>query len=120
MNDVAGLLIAAGFDGVERVDDMVYARGDGPSAPEFMVTQAGRQMRLVIRYPVRASAAQMQAWMGTNPQGRLTIRDGETELSLSLPLDDLAGSLTLWRKLMSAASRAAIQWRRDLRGVEGM
>jgi hypothetical protein len=120
VNDIEGLLIAAGFDGVERVDDIVYARGDGPSAPEFTVTQAGRQTRLAIRYPVRASAAQMLTWMRTNPQGRLTICDGETELSLSVPLDDLAGSLTLWRMLMSAASRAAIQWRRDLRSAQSI
>lgn len=122
LEDIAQALIRAGFVGVEIAPPLVYARGDGPSAPEFTaepaVTQAGGIL-LTQRFDVRAPQAAILDWkIGQN--GRLAIVNGETHLTLVVLEPDMPAALTTWRSLMQAASKAAITWRRSQRPLHGM
>lgn len=121
LSDLAQTLRDAGFDGVEMDGGVLYARADGPAAPEFTLTLTDAQQILAQRYSVRGSDAQRAAWMQAHPQARLTIEQGETQLTLTLPLaEPLAPHLPLWRDLMKKAAIAAIEWRRGQRPVYGM
>ena len=116
MTDLERALEAAGFVGVERVGEVIFAR-DGAEAPEFTV-EAGR---CALRFPVRAGEADRAAWMRAHPAGRLDIHEGETRLVMVLPEGgDLAAGLTLWRGLVRAAAQAAVGWRRRERPLHGM
>lgn len=109
-------LVAAGFVGVEREGAVVFAR-DGAEAPEFAV-EAGR---FALRFPVRATEAEREAWMRAHPAGRLDIFEGETRLVMVLPEGaDLAAGLAVWRGLVRAGSAAAVVWRRRQKPVYGM
>lgn len=120
LNRLATALTAAGFEGVERVGDAVYARPDGDGAAEFTATADG-VFRLAMSFNVRASETERSAWMRANPKGRLEIVAGETQLTLVAPTDaDLASLLADWRALTHAAAVAAVAWRRGLRPLEGM
>lgn len=123
LHRLAQALTAAGYEGVEREGNTLYGRADGDGAAEFTATGAG-PIRLAMRYPVRASDAERQAWMRANPKGRLEISAGETELSLVIPPDaddaTLAALLADWRALLHAGAVAAVGWRRGLRPLEGM
>lgn len=120
LDGVQVALVAAGFAGVDREGDTVFAR-DGAEAPEFTVQATGAGLRLALRFPVRATEAQRSDWMRAHPAARLEIVAGETELSLVLPdaaaLDE---GLALWRDLTRAGARAAVGWRRRERPVHGM
>lgn len=112
-------LIAAGFAGVEREGTVVFAR-DGAESPEFTVDVAGG-WRFALRFPVRATEAERDAWMRAHPAGRLDIEAGETRLVMVLPEGaDVAAGLELWRGLARAASQAAVVWRRRQKPVHGM
>jgi len=114
-------LRAAGFDGVEREGDVIHARADGPSAPEFMVERQGDGLRLTLRFAVRATDEERSIWMRAHPQGRLEIAQGETQLSMALPAGaDLAPALADWRGLVQSAARAAVEWRRRQKPLYGM
>lgn len=123
LDRLATALAAAGYEGVERDGATLYARADGDGAAEFTATGDG-PVRLAMRFPVRASDAERQAWMRANPKGRLEIAAGETELSLVIPADaddaTLATLLADWRVLLHAGAVAAVGWRRGLRPLEGM
>lgn len=109
-------LVAAGFVGVERSGEVVFAR-DGAEAPEFTVE--GRVFAL--RFPVRAGEAEREAWMRANPAGRLDISEGETRLVMVLPEGaDLVAGLDVWRGLVQGCARAAVGWRRRERHLHGM
>jgi len=109
-------LVAAGFVGVERAGDVVFAR-DGAEAPEFTVEAE----RCLLRFPVRAGEADRTAWMRAHPAGRLEIHEGETRLVMVLPEGaDLAEALAVWRGLVRACARAAVGWRRRERPLHGM
>ena len=116
MTGLEEALVAAGFVGVERVGDVVFAR-DGAEAPEFTI----EGMRFALRFPVRAGEAERVAWMRAHPAGRLDIFEGETRLVMVLPegADEAAG-LDLWRGLARAGSAAAVVWRRRQKPVYGM
>ncbi len=114
-------LRAAGFAGVERDGDVIHARADGPSAPEFMVERQGDGLRLTLRFAVRATDEERSIWMRAHPQGRLEIAQGETQLSMALPVGaDLAPALADWRGLVQSAARAAVEWRRRQKPLYGM
>ena len=123
LHRLATALAAAGYEGVERDGATLYARADGDGAAEFTATGDG-PVRLAMRFPVRASDAERQAWMRSNPKGRLEIAAGETELSLVIPADaddaTLAALLADRRVLLHAGAAAAVGWRRGLRALEGM
>ena len=120
MTDIGQALVAAGFAGVERDGDTVFAR-DGAEAPEFTVTRTGAGLRLALRFPVRATEAERAEWMRANPAGRLDIAAGETELSVVLPDGaGLAEGLALWRGLCRAGASAAVAWRRRQKPLHGM
>lgn len=109
-------LVAAGFVGVEREGAVVFAR-DGAEAPEFTV-EGGR---FALRFAVRATEAEREAWMRAHPAGRLDIAEGETRLVMVLPEGaDLEAGLAVWRDLTRACERAAVSWRRRQRPVHGM
>ena len=109
-------LVAAGFVGVEREGAVIFAR-DGAEAPEFAV-EGGR---CALRFPVRATEAEREAWMRAHPAGRLEIFEGETRLVMALPEGaDVAAALVVWRGLMRSASAAAVGWRRRQKPVHGM
>ena len=117
---IADALIAAGFEGVERSGDLLFARPHGDGAAEFTVSVDGA-IRLSMSFNVRASEAECAAWMRANPKGRLDIVQGETQLTLAAPPDaDLAALLDDWRALTHTAAVAAVTWRRGLRPLEGM
>lgn len=112
-------LVAVGFVGVEREGAVVFAR-DGAEAPEFTVEVAGG-WRFALRFPVRATEAEREAWMRAHPAGRLDIFEGETRLVMVLPEGaDVAAGLDLWRGLARAGSAAAVVWRRRQKPVYGM
>ena len=116
MRGLEEALVAAGFVGVERVGDVVFAR-DGAEAPEFTV----EGLRFALRFPVRAGEAEREAWMRAHPAGRLDIAEGETRLVMVLPGGaDLAAGLDIWRGLVRAAAQAAVGWRRRERPLHGM
>lgn len=120
MTGIEEALVGAGFAGVEREGDTVFAR-DGAEAPEFTVTATAAGLRLALRFPVRATEAERTAWMRAHPAGRLEIAAGETELSLALPAGtDLRGALEQWRELTRAAAVAAVGWRRRQKPLHGM
>ena len=114
MQAAEAALVAAGFVGIERVGDVIFAR-DGAEAAEFTVEAAGASvsgasiagahaagvegtgtgadgsdgpgpggLRLALRFAVRATEAEQAAWMRAHPAGRLRIVGGETELSMVL------------------------------------
>ena len=113
-------LVAAGFAGIDREGDTLFAR-DGAESPEFTLSATGAGLRLALRFPVRATEGERADWMRTHPAGRLDIAAGETELSLVLPEGtDLAEGLALWRNLMRAAAAAAVAWRRRQKPLHGM
>ena len=114
-------LRAAGFAGVERDGDVIHARADGPSAPEFTLDRQGDGLRLTLRFAVRATDEERSLWMRAHPQARLEIVQGETQLSLAV-MDgaDLAPALVLWRGLVQSAARAAVDWRRRQKPLYGM
>ncbi len=116
--DLAQALTRAGFAGVELAPPLVYARGDGPSAPEFTATLAD-DVLLTQRFDVRAPEAALSDWK-ISQKGRLSIVNGETHLTLLVPEPDLALALPVWRGLMQAASKAAVSWRRGQRPLHGM
>ncbi len=118
LDDLAQALTRAGFVGVEVVPPVVYARGDGPSAPEFTVTLADGVL-LTQRFDVRAPEAALADWK-IGQKGRLAIVNGETHLTLVVPESDLTLALPVWRGLMQAASKAAVSWRRGQRPLHGM
>lgn len=118
LDDLAHTLSRAGFVGVELVPPLVYARGDGPSAPEFTATLAGGVL-LTQRFELRAPEAALRQW-NISQQGRLAIVNGETHLTLLTSEQDLSAALRLWRTLMQKASQAAIGWRRGQRPLHGM
>lgn len=108
----------AGFGGVETDGPIIYART--ADALEFQAT-AGGLFRLSIRYAVRATDAERAAWMRANPKGRLEIAAGETELTLSLPLEtDLPNALSEWAKLVHSGAISAVDWRRRQQPLYGM
>lgn len=114
-------LRAAGFAGVERDGDVIHARADGPSAPEFTMDQQGDGLRLTLRFAVRATDQERSLWMRAHPQGRLEIVQGETQLSMVVPEGaDLPPALTLWGGLVQSAARAAVDWRRRQKPLYGM
>lgn len=116
MTGLEEALVAAGFVGVERAGDVIFAR-DGAEAPEFTVE--GRVFAL--RFPVRADEAARAAWMRANPAGRLDIAEGATRLVMVLPEGaDLVAGLAVWRALVRACARAAVGWRRRERPLHGM
>ncbi len=115
---LAQAMTSAGFDGVEVDGPTLYART--ADALEFQVT-ADDLYRLSIRYAVRATDAERAAWMRANPKGRLDIAQGETELTLSLPLNaDLTAALFDWAALAHAGAVAAVEWRRRQKPLYGM
>lgn len=118
LEELALTLTRAGFPGVEIVPPLVYARDDGPSAPEFTAALAGGVM-LTRRFDVRAPEAALSDWK-ISQKGRLAIVDGETHLTLLVAETGLAAALPTWRSLMHAASKAAITWRRGQRPLHGM
>ena len=119
MTEIEKLLHAAGFAGVEREGQTVFAR-DGAEAPEFTVEAAGG-WRFALRFPVRATEGEREAWMRANPAGRLDIEAGETRLVMVLPEGaDVAAGLEVWRGLARVASQAAVVWRRRQKPVHGM
>lgn len=124
-------LSQAGFLGVEvAVEDgqpVIYARGDGPSAPEFRIAQdsgPAAPFMLAIRFPVRAPQAGMRAWMLRHPAGRMDIDGGETRLTMCIPntapQSALAAMLADWRAMLHDAAIATIDWRRAQRSAEPM
>ena len=114
-------LRVASFDGVEREGDVIHARADGPSAPEFMVEAQAAALRLTLRFAVRATDEERGIWMRAHPQGRLEIVQGETQLSMVVPDGaDLAMALADWRGLVQSAARAAVEWRRRQKPLYGM
>ena len=115
---LAQALRSAGFDGVETDGLTLYART--ADALEFQA-KADDLYRLSIRFAVRATDAERADWMRANPKGRLEIAAGETELTLSLPLDaDLPKALSEWAKLVHAGAVAAVEWRRKQKPLYGM
>lgn len=118
LEDLAQALTRAGFFGVEIAPPVIYARGDGPSAPEFTAMLADGVL-LTQRFDVRAPEAALADWK-IGQGGRLAIVNGETHLTLLLPLAGLAEALPIWRALMQAASKAAVGWRRGQRPLHGM
>ncbi len=119
LDEVAEVLNRAGFAGVELAPPVVYARGDGPAAPEFTAELAGSDVLLTQRHEVRAPEAALADWrigMG----GRLAIVRGETHLTLTVPDAALATTLSEWRKLMQAAAKQAVAWRRGQKPLHGM
>lgn len=118
LDGIAAALERAGFVGVEVVPPVVYARGDGPSAPEF-TAQIDGSVTLTLRFEVRAPDAALADWR-LMQGGRLAIVRGETHLTLALPEGDLATGLVEWRRLMQAASKAAVGWRRGQLPLHGM
>jgi hypothetical protein len=118
LSTLAQALRTAGFDGVETDGPIVYART--ADALEFQAT-ADALYRLSIRYAVRATDAERAAWIRANPKGRLEIAQGETELTLSLPLNaDLSAALADWAALVHAGAVAAVDWRRRQKPLYGM
>jgi hypothetical protein len=118
LSTLAQALRSAGFSGVETDGPTLYART--ADALEFQAT-ADDLYRLSIRYTVRATDAERAAWMRANPKGRLEIAAGETELTLSLPLDaDLHAALSDWAQLVHAGAVAAVDWRRRQKPLYGM
>lgn len=118
LEDLAQALTRAGFVGVELAPPVVYARGDGPSAPEFTATLADGVL-LTQRFDVRAPEAALSDWK-IGQKGRLTIVNGETHLTLLVSETDLPAALPTWRSLMQTASKAAVTWRRGQRPLHGM
>lgn len=118
LEDLAQALVRAGFVGVEVVTPLVYARGDGPSAPEFTAALTG-DVVLTQRFDTRAPDAALLDWK-TRKGGRLAIVAGETHLSLTVSAADLSAGLAEWRQLMQAAAKAAVAWRRSQRPLHGM
>ena len=119
MTGIEQALVAAGFVGVEREGAVVFAR-DGAEAPEFTVDSVGG-LRFALRFPVRATEGEREAWMRGHPAGRLDIEAGETRLVMALPEGgDVAAGLELWRGLMRDAAQAAVVWRRRQKPVHGM
>lgn len=118
LEDLAQALTRAGFAGVELAPPLVYARGDGPSAPEFAATLADGVL-LTQRFDVRAPEAALSDWK-IGQKGRLSIVNGETHLTLAVSPEMLAHSLPLWRGLMQSAARSAVAWRRSQKPLHGM
>ncbi len=118
LQDLADILHAAGFVGIEIAPPLVYARGDGPSAPEFTATLQGGIL-LTQRFDVRAPDAALADWK-IGQKGRLAIVDGETHLTLTLAPEAMPQGLTLWRTLTKAAAKSAVGWRRSQRPLHGM
>ena len=109
-------LVAAGFVGVEREGEVVFAR-DGAEAPEFTLDGG----RFALRFPVRATEAERTEWMRSHPAGRLDIFEGETRLVMAVPEGaDVVAALEVWRGLTRAAAQAAVVWRRRQKPVHGM
>lgn len=118
LHTLATALHAAGFEGIETDGPVLYART--ADALEFQAT-VDDLYRLSIRYAVRASDTERAAWMRANPKGRLDIAQGETELTLSLPLDaELPAALADWAALVHAGAVAAVEWRRGQKPLYGM
>lgn len=118
LDELAKALTRAGFVGVEVVPPVIYARGDGPSAPEFTVMLADGVL-LTRRFDVRAPEAALADWK-ISQGGRLAIVNGETHLTLLVSDAGLAEALPIWRGLMQTASVAAVGWRRGQRPLHGM
>lgn len=118
LQDLADALQQAGFVGIELAAPVVYARGDGPSAPEFTAALTGGIL-LTQRFDVRAPEAALADWK-IGQKGRLAIVNGETHLTLTLSPDALAQGLPLWRDLSLTATRFAVAWRRGQRPLHGM
>lgn len=116
---IASALRAAGFVGVEAVGATVYARGDGPAAPEFTAEGGAGGITLTLRFDLRAPEAALADWRISH-KGRLEIVRGETHLSLTLAGADLAAALPVWRKLMEVAAKQAVAWRRGQKPLHGM
>jgi hypothetical protein len=118
LSTLAQALRTAGFDGAETDGPIVYART--ADALEFQAT-ADDLYRLSIRYAVHATDTERAAWMRAHPKGRLEIAAGETELTLSLPLNaDLSAALADWAALVHAGAVAAVEWRRRQKPLYGM
>jgi hypothetical protein len=124
-------LSEAGFPGVEvAVEDgqpVIYARGDGPSAHEFRVTQGAGPAApfvLAMRFSVRAPQAGMRDWMLRHPAGRMDIDCGETRLTMCIPgaapQSSLPAMLADWRAMLRDAAIATAEWRRTQRSAEPM
>ena len=118
LDELAQALTLAGFVGVEPAPPLVYARGDGPSAPEFTAALT-EGVRLTQRFDVRAPEAALADWK-IGQTGRLAIVNGETHLTLTLAENGLADGLPEWRRLMQVAAKAAVSWRRSQKPLHGM
>ncbi|MBC2837507.1 hypothetical protein [Paragemmobacter straminiformis] len=117
--DIASALQAAGFVGIEPVGDTVYARGDGPAAPEFTAHAGAGGTTLTLRFEVRAPEAALADWR-ISQKGTLAIVRGETHLTLTVTQAGLAAALPQWRKLMQTAAKQAVAWRRGQKPLHGM
>lgn len=118
-DEIAFALRTAGFVGVEAEGAVVFARGDGPAATEFTAERGAGGVTLTLRFDVRAPEAALADWR-ISQKGRLEIVKGETHLSLTLAEADLAAALPRWRRLMQAAAKQAVAWRRGQKPLHGM
>ena len=116
---IASALQAAGFVGVDIDGTTVFARGDGPAAPEFTALSEDGGITLTLRFEVRAPEAALADWR-ISQKGRLGIVRGETHLTLTAPQADLAAALPQWRKLRQTAAKQAVAWRRGQKPLHGM
>jgi len=100
----------AGFTGVEMVEGVIYARSN-PVLPEFTATQTADGWQLALAWPLRATDAQIAAWMAQHPAAPMDIHQGETRITLKAT----EANLTQWGELVEAMVAQCVAWRRNTR-----
>lgn len=103
-------LKAAGFSGVETVAGVIYARLN-PAQPEFTATPDGQGWQMALAWPLRATEAQIAAWMALHPDAPMDIHNGETRVTLQIP----PGTLPGWAATVEAMIATCTGWRRGSR-----
>ncbi|GLS85333.1 hypothetical protein GCM10010873_03060 [Cypionkella aquatica] len=103
-------LRAAGFTGIEVVDDVIYARSN-PALPEFTVREIDNIWQLAQTWPLRASDPQIAAWNALHPEAPMDIYQGETRITQRATL----ATLPLWAELTAKMVAQCVTWRRVTR-----
>ena len=100
----------AGFSGVRRVGDVIYA-GTDIALPEFTATRSGAAWVLAQVWPLRASDEQIAARTKLYPDAPMDIHRGEARISMRATIADLPR----WRVITAAMVAQCIEWRRATR-----
>ena len=106
------LLKSVGFSGVEALGEVIFARSQ-PHLPEFTATPDADGWGLAFAWPLRATAAQIEAWNDHNPSMPMDLHLGETRIRTHILAE--AKALQAWAAQIDVMVAHCTEWRRATR-----